>query len=637
LDVSISFLLNSLYSADKMRQQPVNRKCRPEIFLSPWPDFPITTAVLLVGSFLYVWLRVEPLLEYYSDGPYFYRHWAFLDTFLGRPGGLASYAGVFLAQFNGLNWLGTLVFVLFQCAVLLVTVFCPALVSGRAPGFVALVPVFVLQLLRNRSGSPVSELTVGLLLALAASTAHLALPWRNGWLLTAVSGLVSALLFYLAGWWSALLFAVLCCMFLCVQRENWPAGLGCLLLALPAPIWESSAGSIELVKLVNPWPEGVGWGLAVALYGSVPVAGAVLLLLPRPGTTAASNPQQAASGRWFETRWQGQATVALAIVLGWAVVWLTFDRRQKLQAEIDYHVSRGEYEAVLAAARQAKALNHPAKVRLQLALYHTGRLSEDLFSFLNLIDDAPSKGLGEDWRAQSQPLFELGLVNDAEHMAHEALELEGDRPDLLRLLARINLLKGRPQAAQVFLNVLSLIPFQGEPANESWPAIDPQMWSAQRAALARMHSPMMLKDVPHDSVGPMLDVALASNPTNRMAFEYVMAHYLIELDLKRVVERLPLLDNFKYARIPRPYEEALLLYQQVAGVQVELRGRTIRPETAARFRQFRDAVRQLDGTAEALAAMAANFGDTYWCYYYAHLMHKRVAESHASSQCASGY
>ena len=612
-----------------MREQPVNRKFGAETFFWPWPAFPVGAVVLLVGSFLYVWLRVEPLLEYHSYGPYFYRHRVFMETFLGRPGGLASYAGVFLAQLNCLNWLGALVFVLSECVVFLAALFCLARISGRAPGLVTLVPLFVLLLLRNRYGCPVPALSVGLLLALAAAAAHLGLPWRCPWLSTAVSGLISGLLFFVAGLWSALLFAVLCGLFEFIQMRNWSAGLGCLVLAWAAPLLAIGAGNLEIAGLVNPWPEGVDWVLAAALYASVPVAGAALALLPKPATT----PTAPRPGRWFQTAWLGQAVVVLAFLLGWAAVWLTFDRRQKFLAEIDYDASCGQYEAVLATARQVKALNHPAAVRLRLALYHTGRLAEDLFSFHNLIDDAPPEGIGEDWRAQSQPLFELGLVNDAEHMAHEALEMEGDRPDLLRLLARINLLKNRPQAAQVFLNVLSLIPFQGERANDAWPTMDPKMPTAERAFLARMRARMLTNDVLHDGLpmGRLLEVLLASSPTNQMAFEYLMAHYLMDLDLKKAAERLRLLDNFDYARIPRPYEEALLLYQQVAGVQVELKGRTIRPETAERFRQFREAVRQLQGRAEGQAAMAANFGDTYWYYYYAARSRERAAEGQASA------
>jgi tetratricopeptide (TPR) repeat protein len=387
-------------------------------------------------------------------------------------------------------------------------------------------------------------------------------------------------------------------------------------------------GNLEIARLVNPWLGGGEWVLAAALYASVPVTGAVLALLPKTATT----PPATRPGRWCQTAQLGQARVVLAFLLGGAAVWTTFDRRQKLLAEMDYDANCGRYEAVLAAARQVKVLDHPAKVRLLLALYHTGRLAEDLFSFHDMVEQAPLEGFGKDCRAQSQPLFELGLVNDAEHMAHEALELEGNRPDLLRLLARINLLKDRPEAAQVFLNVLSLIPFQGERANEAWPTMDPEMPTAERAFLAQMRARVLTNDVLHDGLpmGRLLDVVLASNPTNQMAFEYLMAYDMLDLDLKQAVGHLRLLDNFNYARIPRPYEEAILLFQQLAGVKVELKGRTIRPETAERYRQFGDAAGQLGESAEGQAAIAASFGDTYWYYYFAARSRVRAAEGQAS-------
>ena len=584
-----------------------------ETYLQPWPAFPLGVIVLLVGSFLYVWLRVEPLLEYHSCGPYFFRQRTFLEPFLGRPGGLANYAGVFLAQFNCLNWLGALVFVMSECVVLLAALFCLARIRGGPPGFVAVVPLFVLLLLRNRYGCPVPAMSIGLFLALAASATHILLPWRRPWLLTAVSGLVCGLLFWLAGIWSALLFAVLCCLFVFSRMQNWLAALGCLVLALAAPLLAIGVGNLRMAGLVNPWGEGVDWALAAALYASVPIAGAVLALLPK----SATSPSAPRPGGCSQAARLGRAVVVLAFLFGWVAIWLTFDRHRKLLAEIDYDASCGQYEAVLAAARQAKALNDPAKVRVQRALYHTGRLAEDLFSIHSLIEEGLSGKTGEGCRARSQPLFELGLVNDAEHMACEALVLEGPRPDLLRLLARINLVKDRPRAAQVFLNVLSLIPFQGERANDAWPTTDAQITTAERAMLAPMHAPGLTNDVLHDGlpVGRLLEVLLASHPTNQMAFEYLMADYLLSLDLKAAVEHLRLLDNFDYARFPRPYEEALLLFQELAGVKAGLKGRTIRPETAERFRQFKAAASEWEGQAEGPAAIAARFGDTYWGYY----------------------
>ena len=619
-----------------MHQRPVNRTSRVEAFCWPWPAFPVGAAVLLAGSFLYVWLRVEPVLEYHSYGPYFYRQRAFLDTFLARPGGLAGYAGVFLAQLNHWNGLGALIFVLSQCGVLLAALFFLARLGGRAPGFAALVPPFVLLLLRNRYGCPVPAMSVGLFLALAAGAAHVLLPWRRPWLATAVSGLISSFLFFVAGLWPALLFGVLGCLFGVIQMRSRPAGLGCLVLAGVAPLLAIGAGNVPMARLVNPWPE-VPWVLAAALYAAVPVAGAVLARLPRPANPRPVSRALAAPalgrGRWFLTVWHDQAPVVLVFLLAGAAVWFTFDPRQKLLAKIDYDANCGRYEGVLAAAKRAMTLNHPAEARLHLALYHTGRLAEDLFSFQNLIIDAPLEEIAESFRAQSQTLFELGLVNDAEHSAHEALEMQGARPDLLRLLARINRLKDRPQAAQVFLNVLSRIPFQGERANEAWPTLDSPMPAAEGAYLAGMRTRVLTNDLLHEElpVKRLLAALLASNPTNQMAFEYLMAYDLMELDLKKAVEHLKLLDNFNYARIPRSYEEALLLYQQVARVRVELKGRTIRPETVERYRQFKEAALELVGRGEGQAALAANFGDTDWFFYYAARARMRAPEDQASA------
>lgn len=624
-----------------MQQQPVKRKLGVEEFFWPWPGLAVATGVFLLGSFLYVWLRVEPVLEYHSYGPYFYWQRNFFETFLGRPGGLASYAGVFLAQFNHSSLLGALVFVLTQCLILLATLFCVVRVSSRPAAYGVLIPLFTFLLLRNRYGSPAPDVSMGFLLALAACAAHLSLPWHNPWVATAVSGPISALLFYLAGLWSALLYSILSGLFGGIRMRSWPASLSCPILALTLSLLVVAVGHFETAALLTAWTEGVDRVLAAVLYLSVPAMAAVLASLPKPALPSGASPASASpagtvtywsAGHRLQTARPGQALVVLLFLFGWAAVWTRFDPDQKVLAVMDYRASRGQYEAVVAAASRAALLDQAAKVRLQLALYHTGRLAKDLFTHLNRLGTMPSERIGDAWRAQSQSLFELGLINDAEHMAHEALETGANRPDVLRLLARINMLKNRPAAAQVFLNVLSRIPFQGDRGNNAWPVLDPQMLTAERACLERIRSRMLTKDVPHDSVGPLLDVLLAAQPTNRMAFEYAMAHHLINLNLPKAVERLRFLDQFDYARIPRPYEEAVLLYQQTAGVHVELKVHGISPETTARFRQFREASRRLQASAEGPAFMSAHFGDTYWFYYYANLIQEGPAEAQSSAQ-----
>ena len=131
---------------------------------------------------------------------------------------------------------------------------------------------------------------------------------------------------------------------------------------------------------------------------------------------------------------------------------------------------------------------------------------------------------------------------------------------------------------------------------------------------------MPTNDLAHEGLPAegLLVQLLRCNPTNQMAFEYLMAEYLMNSEVNNVVDRLWQLDSFKYAGIPRHYEEAVLLYQKTSRTPVELHGRSIRPETIERFRQFTEAMNQrvLD-TDGGRRALARDFGDTFWYYYFA--------------------
>ena len=580
----------------------------------------LTTALVmgfLAVSFLHVWLRVQPRLEYYHCGPYFFRQRAFFAPFLARPGGLAGYAGVFLAQFNCADGLGALAFVLVQGLVFFATGACLRRLTGRASALAALAPLLILLLLRNHYGCPWPALALGLLLALGAAAMQLAWPWRRPGGFAALSGLLAALLFWLAGLWVALLLGSLCGWFAWRRWRQWGTGLGCVLLALVGPLWWTGVAPRPGGGLDPAWLEGANPLLAATLYAVVPLAAAVLAWLPQPADALIAPPSAQLKA----------VLLGLACLGAGSAVGFTFDRRQQLLAEMDYETGAGRYASVLAAARQVKALDDPARTRVEYALYHTGRLAEEFFSFHSLVEPTPGGSLGESCRAQSQPLFELGLINDAEHMACEALELEGERPDSLRLLARIQRRQDRPQAAQVCLNVLSLIPVQEERAEAAWPRVEPRGAASETSAVDGGPALVLTNEVLHDGlpVGRLLTVVLAAQPTNRMAFEYAMADYLLTLDLKPAIELLPLLDHFAYPHIPRPYEEAALLYQQAARAPLDLKGRRLRPETIERFRRFQAAAKQYRASAEDLAAMAAQFGDTYWYYYYTMLGRERAA------------
>ncbi len=651
----------------------------------PWPRPGQIAIAFFLLFFLYVWFRIEPAVEYQHSSPVFLLTRSFLGPFLEYPGGLLDYTAAGLSQLNYYNWLGALVFTALGGLLWLGTQKVLVRVAGTDSRAASFVIPFLLLLLRERYNWPVLAMSTGLLTAIALALGYFLLfgnpqptpstpkplskkeasesspgrepsrlaaastaPGRWGfprilaccgvlragrgtWLRLCVCWIVSSLLFYIAGAWPCALFLVLIGLFVGLHgRRQW-LGLAC---ALPVPMsawWLISFRDLDQVRLLNPWCKGAeGWLLGGALYLFLPLTCALSALWRAVETGPAAESHRGARkaiprSHWYEAKATKRALAVSLFGLGWGLVWFGLAAPRKRIAEMDYYSSRGNYERVLAVARglARERMGFSSEARLHLALYHTGRLGEDVFSYRNQSgwDLLPGLGGGlESCRAQSETLLELGLVGDAEHLAHEALENEGERPELLRVLAQVNVLKDRPQAARVFLNVLCQIPFQRGWAKTWLRNLEGDPRLTGDPELAAIRPLMPTNDLAHQALPAegLLVQLLRSNPTNQMAFEYLMTEYLMNSEVKKLVDRLGQLDSFKYAGIPRHYEEAVLLRQQMSGAPVELHGRSLRPETIERFRRFTEAMnRRVLDTDDGRQAFAREFGDTYWYYYFA--------------------
>ncbi len=630
-----------------MHPRTENRK--PEAKALRWlaPSFPAGAMIFLAGFFVYVWLRIEPALEYQAFGPYVLLRRSFFDPFLKRPGGLADYLGAFLAQLNLLNWLGALVFTALGALSFLTVCFCLERLSGQPRQTASLLPLFLLLLVRNRYGSPALAISAGFVLATTASVGYLGLCPRRHWACVIVSGLGTILLFYVAGVWSSAMFAVLAALFAIVRWKSWTSALCPVAAAVAGPVAAIWFWGIQPTALWNPWGENVEWGLTAALFLIVPLVASGLAFggqnhgKAKPWEDKIMGGQNHASPEppgksdsvekskpfaqkipWLQKAGFRRACALGLILAGCLFVWMRFNQQRKLLAEIDYYSNEHDYSHAVSAGKELTEISPAAEVRLHRALYHLGRLGDDLFEIPNWPGEAPLRGLDsglEALRVQSRTLLELGLVNDAEHLGHEALEMDGVRPDILRTLARVNVLKNRPRAARIFLNVLGQIPFHQAEAKAALAALDSDARLSTDTSLALIRSRMPTTDLPHAGLPEeaLLQHLLTANPHNKMAFEYLMTDYLLTLNLGKAVDSLWRLDSLGYAGIPRNYEEALLLYERLKGVKISLKGRQVRPETIERFQQFTEALKEkLYETPQGRLALQKDFGDTYWFYFY---------------------
>ncbi len=577
--------------------------------------------------FVYVGLRVQPAAEYYSEDNLFSFAGAFFRAHLDHPGGLAEYAAAFLAQLNYYNWLGAFVFTGLNALIFLAATGPCRRASGRAPLFVCLAPALALAAWRGQYEGHALAAGLELLLPLAAGLACARAARRPLWMRWPLWWLAGATLYCAAGLWPLLLFLFFAGWFEAVPSRKWlHAAIAVVPLLLCPVVWP---GLPLPQRLLNPWDTGLPLFFALLAFLLVPAGLLILALLPQPQPVAEAPAKQpghrgktptAVGGR---LAWREPALTIGGLLLGWALVWVSLDEYHKSLAQIEYYAALKQDEQLLKVAGRMKTIRPDAEIRTRLALYHTGRLTQDLFSFSNggsgILFPGLIFGVGAA-RSEIDTMFELGQVNEAEHMAQESLEFDGDRPDVLRVLAKINIIKGRPQAAAVFLNALRQIPFQGAWAKACLAELETNPLLTGDPELDQVRSRVPPTDFPHGSMSAaaesLLHQLLDSNPRNQMAFEYLMAHYLMTTELRRLSRQIGPLETFAYPAIPRHIEEAVLLGQK-QGLEFDLRGRTISAETRQRFQDFCGALERAGGKdISTLPSLAQDFGNTFWYYYF---------------------
>lgn len=580
----------------------------------------LTIAGFFLWFYCYCCFRVEPSLRH--DFPSAFLNWdsEFFPWHLADPGGLAHYLAVWLAQLDYTNPLGAAVSTGLGACLYFSMRGLIREPAGDYAAWVAFVPAWLFLGLQNSYAIPVYAVALPVVWALGMGW-MCAGPERRGagWrLMLAWSCAVP--LGYAGGWRACLLFAVLCGLRAIVIRPRAWAGFGGVAFAAMAFVWRRFAEN----DAPPDWgadPESEHFRLIVyGLYAAVPLA----LLLSGLAVRTASRP----SGQRFRfrsgARFRWVAGVGLFLA-GWLGVWMTFDRRPKELLQVAQYSDREQWDKVIEIGAKLSQPPASAKTRILHALYRQGRLSDALFSFpwVGEHDLLPGlEGGSRSFCAQSAILLELGQVNCAERLAHEALECEGARPEILRWLVRINLLNDRPEAARVFLNVLREIPFARRWVDAA--AQDRATYAQQSTnpAWAEIRANQVLTDQTGSTVPleMLLRQALHSNPRNRMAFEYLTAQCLLTLQTGKVAANFHRLESLGFTRLPQHCAEALLLERERNPQnRIELPNLPVSPELSGRFAQFMTSFNrgEFDSPAGRQAARR-EYGDTYWLYYLNH-------------------
>jgi hypothetical protein len=329
--------------------------------------------------------------------------------------------------------------------------------------------------------------------------------------------------------------------------------------------------------------------------------------------------------KWHPMLLRKTAGVAIPIALTSVGLYFSYDRMRKplIQAH-DYSMRRQwdnilELSQSLPKGRSNVYFNH----YINRALYHTGRLPYDMFKFpqmphgLLLTHEKKASGLTQ--LKLCDIYIELGRVNTAERLATEILTAKNHSGTVVDKLAWINIIKELYETARIYLNVLKKDLVYRKTAEILLKSMDEGFGTDQATYIdtirSRMHHEEYLGSG-DDSVEQILIELLAYNPANRMAFEYLMACYLLTGRVDRIAERMEQLKEFDYNGIPTLYEEALLIYLGSQGRKIDLNRFNIERETIDRYLRFvrlRNSMRP-DNRQAVLKQLISEFGSSYLFY-----------------------
>jgi hypothetical protein len=120
-----------------------------------------------------------------------------------------------------------------------------------------------------------------------------------------------------------------------------------------------------------------------------------------------------------------------------------------------------------------------------------------------------------------------------------------------------------------------------------------------------------------EPVDEILAALLRRNPRNKMAFEYLMACYLLTGQVDKIVANMGRARDLGYPEIPTLYQEAILIHFGSQGRKIDLDVFNISTETFRRYEAFvrlGNAVDSQDRQA-VFNRMIREFGTSYFFYY----------------------
>jgi len=634
----------------------------------------IIRTVLFFGLlYLYLWLVVKPCLIYscgtITNFPIFYKGWAFFQDGMSRPGGLLRYVSALLSQLFYYSWAGAIVITAHAWAISACTGWFLRAVGMPGARWLRFVPALLVVATYARYTYHL-PLIMGALAATFAACLYQGLvggtTWhlrfrrvdsiggnnpqsaiRNPQLMSIAIFIILSAVIYIVAAAAFLPFAAMCGVYELLHRRRYSIGLAYLVFATIAPyvagvllfrvsIIDAYTDELPLAWRIRGWTSRERMIAAVYALYLFPIAGVLVgglwrIVAALKKDAKAIPPETPGRARHTKSaktvlpalrRWTGasvvRGTIGSLLLLGSAgvVAFVGLDRSQQARLEVHHYACRQMWPEVLRAARRYPR-DYFVMNAVNRALWHTGRFTQDMFSYPQHPD-----GLlltGEDralvyWN-KFDTQIDLGLMNIAEKNLVECMEAFGEQPMILERLAMVNLVKGTTDTARIYLEALARTLFHGRWAQDYLSRLETDPNLAGDREIQDLRLRCLRKD--HMALfyakEEMLAALAAQDRPNRMAFEYLMAWYMQTKQLDKFVQNIGRLSELGYSAIPPLYQEALAIYAYPRG---KSRDYAISPEVRSRFESFSRIFNKYKrDKAAALSELAASYRNSYLFYY----------------------
>ncbi len=285
-------------------------------------------------------------------------------------------------------------------------------------------------------------------------------------------------------------------------------------------------------------------------------------------------------------------------------------------------VNKQDWTEIIKQAERELPKGQQEKLALTLALGRTGQLSSRLFAFSPTQSDffIPYKVHGMAPLIANEPYFYLGFVNFSQMLAMESIDSSPDAVMPVRAVKRYAetcIITGQYDVAVRFLTLLKRTLFYRNWATKASEYLynDEKVKAHPLWGKLRASQPKDEFYYQSDQMDAMLFLLLRSNSQNRMAYEYLMSSYLLQKDLDKFLEFLPLVKSMNYPELPLVFQEALAYTRTLLTDWPDaLKAYPISDNVSKRIELYANAFNS--GGNKNAAAMKQSFGSTYW--YYVH-------------------